>query len=176
MPSLSGLPLSLPSHPSGSSQSTELGSLAAQQVPARCLFHTWCCVYVTAALQAVHCPLPPHVHMSFLYVCISIPALKIGSSILDHFSRLQTYALIYLFFSFWLCFTLYDRLYPSTYLANSKYIWSCSHDCCDLLVLLSITIITVTAGDTIIIDPGDWESALHSDFQILSVLLLSPLL
>ena len=99
-----------PLNPSGPSQSTELGSLAVQQVPARCLFHTWCCVYVTATLQAVHCPLPPHVHMSFLYVCISIPALKIGSSVLDHFSRLQTYALIY-----GICFSLSDLPYFSLY-------------------------------------------------------------
>ena len=101
-----------PLTPSGSSQSTELGSLAVQRLPASCLFHTWCCVYVTASLQVVHCRLPPHVHMSFLYVCISIPALKIGSSALDHFSRLQTYALIYD-----ICFSLSD--FASLFMTDS---------------------------------------------------------
>ena len=154
MPSLLGLPLTLPSHPSGSSQSPERGSLCLQQLPASCLFHTWRCVHVIAVRPL---PLPPHVHMPFLSVCISVPALKIGSSVLYHFSRLHTYAvnIWYLFFSFWLCLTLYDRLYPSTYLANFKYIWSCSHDCCNLLVVVSMTIITVTTGNTIIVDHGD---------------------
>ena len=110
-----------PIPPSRSPESPRLSPLYYAVAPTSYQFCTWC-VYVSLLLSRLsHCPLPPHVHMSFLYVCISIPALQIGSSVLYHFSRLHTYTLIYICFSL-SDFTLYDRFYPSTYLANFKYI------------------------------------------------------
>ena len=50
----------------------------------------------------------PHVHMPILYISISIPALKIGSSV--HFSRFHIYALIYDICFSLSYFPLYDRL------------------------------------------------------------------
>ena len=50
---------------------------ALQQVPISYLFHTWCvCVYINPSLPLrPTLSLPDCVHMSILYVCISIPAL-----------------------------------------------------------------------------------------------------
>ena len=55
---------------------------AVQQAPIRYLFHTWQCICISATL-----PMPPThsvhhcVHLSLLYVCISIPALWTGPSV-----------------------------------------------------------------------------------------------
>ena len=88
-----------PIPPSRSPESPRLSPLYYAVAPTSYQFCTWC-VYVSLLLSRLsHCPLPPHVHMSFLYVCISIPALQIGSSVLYHFSRLHTYTLIYICFS-----------------------------------------------------------------------------
>ena len=71
-PSLLSLPPTpAPFHPSRSSQSAELSSLAVQQPPTSCLFYTWCvCMSI---------PVHPTVYQSVLYTCVSIPALQIGS-------------------------------------------------------------------------------------------------
>ena len=58
----------------------ELGSL--QQLPSSLLFCSWQCIYVTAILPV--CPTLPFicwVHQSILYMCVSIPALQMGSSV-----------------------------------------------------------------------------------------------
>ena len=60
-----------------------------------------CILYVNPYLQLT--PPPPHVHMSILYTCISIPALQIGS--LVSFYRFHVCALIYD-----ICFSLSDLL------------------------------------------------------------------
>ena len=59
----------------------------------------------------------PHVHMPILYISISIPALKIGSSV--HFSRFHIYALIYDICFSLSYFPLYDRLSIHPYLLIS---------------------------------------------------------
>ena len=69
MPSLLGLPLTLPSHPSGSSQSPERGSLCLQQLPASCLFHTWRCVHVIAVRPLPPSPSRPHALSLCLHLC-----------------------------------------------------------------------------------------------------------
>ena len=54
---------------------------AIQHVPTSHLFYTWKCIYVKPNLPVhptLHLSLC--VHISILYVCISIPALKPGSS------------------------------------------------------------------------------------------------
>ena len=53
-----------------------------QQLPTIYLFHTWWCVYFSATLS-IHPPLScPHcVHKFILYVCVSVNALQIGSSV-----------------------------------------------------------------------------------------------
>ena len=55
---------------------------AVPQVPTSYLFYAWQCIYVKPNLP-IHPILPfPHcVHTSVLYICISIPALQIGSSV-----------------------------------------------------------------------------------------------
>ena len=53
-----------------------------QRLPTSFLINTWWCTYVSAALS-VHPSLPFHlcVRKSLLYVCVSVPALQIGSSV-----------------------------------------------------------------------------------------------
>ena len=86
IPSLLDLPPSYPSLPSRSPQSTELSSLrytaGFQQVPTSCMFYTWQYTDVNPSV-----PGPPTlpflccVHMFILYICVSILALQIGSSV-----------------------------------------------------------------------------------------------
>ena len=69
-------------------------------------------MYVSASFSNLfRPPLPHHVHMSILYVCISIPALQIGSSV-PFFSISYTVVCFFL-----TSFTLYDRLsvHPHSY-------------------------------------------------------------
>ena len=84
------LPLEPPSHfppfptPLGCYRSLVWGPRVIQQTPIGCLFYIQCCVCVHAALSI---PLnlsflsPALVHKSVLYICISIAALEIGSSV-----------------------------------------------------------------------------------------------
>ena len=67
------------SHPPRSSQSTELTFLCFI-AGSHCLsiLHMVMCM---SALISQFIPLPPYVHMSLLYICISTPALEIGSSV-----------------------------------------------------------------------------------------------
>ena len=70
----------LPAHPSRSSWSPELRSLCCEQLLTSCLLHTWRCRHGNATLPVgpTHLsPTCPHV----LYVCVSIPALEIDSSV-----------------------------------------------------------------------------------------------
>ena len=85
IPSFLSLPPITPSYPSRSSQSTELSSLC-QTATGHLLSVLPKCTRAGAALSiclTLSSPLPaPHVHKSLLYVHVSIPALKIGSSAL----------------------------------------------------------------------------------------------
>ena len=70
-----------PLHPTPSrvSRSTELSSLC-YIAASHWLFYTRECIYVNATLS-IHPPSFPHcVHVSVLYMCVSVPALQIGSS------------------------------------------------------------------------------------------------
>ena len=61
-------------HPSGSSQNTELSTSG--------LFYTLSCAYVSPDLPGRPTLLsPPCVHVSILYIWVSIPALQVGSSV-----------------------------------------------------------------------------------------------
>ena len=97
-----------PSHSSGSSQSTKWASCVLQKVLTSYLFYTWWCIYVNLSLPILPTLPSPHVHMPILCISVSIPALKIGSSIC--FSSFHTYALIYDICFSLSYFPLYDRL------------------------------------------------------------------
>ena len=75
-----------------------------QQLPTSYLFYTWSCLDVNATLSICFTlPSRHHAHKSVPYVCISIPALQIGSSVL--FFQIS-YMLIYN-----ICFSLFDLFY-----------------------------------------------------------------
>ena len=63
------------------------------------IYFTYGSIYMSSLVsQFITLPLtPPHVHVSILYICVSIPALQIVH--LYHFSRFHIYALIYICFS-----------------------------------------------------------------------------
>ena len=82
------IPLEPPSHPLP--DPTDLGRHRAQgwapgvmqQLPTSCLFHTSWRTYVNATLSVrspVSCP--HRVHESILHICVSVPALQIGSCV-----------------------------------------------------------------------------------------------
>ena len=75
-------PLHTPSLPSRSSQSTELSSLC---YTATChwlsILHMVMDMFQCLSLNLSHPLLPQCVHKSVLYVCITVPALYIGSSV-----------------------------------------------------------------------------------------------
>ena len=79
-PSWTSLPPPTPSYPSKLSQSTGLSSLC--YIAALCF--TYGSVYVSTPVSQFvpSSPSPPpyHVHNSILYICVSIPALQIGSA------------------------------------------------------------------------------------------------
>ena len=87
IPSLLNLPPTTPSYPSRSSQSIELSSLC-QTATGRSLsvlheVDVCQCCSLNLSHPPLSIPLPAaHVHKSLLYVRVSIPALKIGSSAL----------------------------------------------------------------------------------------------
>ena len=107
VPSLLNLPPTpTPSHSSRLSQSTSLSSLS----------HTanshWLSTLQRVVYMLPHCSLsvppspsthlPTCVHKSVLYVCVSIAALQIGSSVLSFQIPYISINIWYLFFSFWL--------------------------------------------------------------------------
>ena len=70
-----------PPHPSRSPQSTEVSFCAAQQVPMMIL-HMEACIYRSQSPNSSHPPLPSScVHTPVFYICVSIPALQIPSSV-----------------------------------------------------------------------------------------------
>ena len=83
---------------------------AIQSVLISCLFYTQC-TYVNPNLPIHPTPASPlGIHTFVLYVCVSISALQISSSV--PFFRFHIYALIYdICFSLLTYFTLYDSLY-----------------------------------------------------------------
>ena len=80
--SLLGLPPT-PLHPTPLVHHRALSwaSCATQQLPTSCLFYKWQCTYASTTLLIHLTPRPPPCHMSVLCICISIPALQIGSSV-----------------------------------------------------------------------------------------------
>ena len=81
-PSWASFPPRTPIPPPRSSRSTELSSPAIHQLPASFLFHTWWCIHINPNLPVHLTPASPaQVHTSDLYIFVSIPALKIGSSV-----------------------------------------------------------------------------------------------
>ena len=82
------LPLGLPSHPAPPSRplghhgAPSWAPHAIHQLPASFLFHTWWCIHINPNLPVHLTPASPaQVHTSDLYIFVSIPALKIGSSV-----------------------------------------------------------------------------------------------
>ena len=69
-----------PSHPLGHHRAPSWAPCAVQQLCTSYLLYTWYCAYINTNLP-VPTPLPPRVHKSILYVCISVPTLQIGSSV-----------------------------------------------------------------------------------------------
>ena len=83
IPSLLDLPLTPPSHPLGHHRAPSWAPCAIQHLPTSYLCYTWQCVYISATLSI--CPtlsFPLSVHKCILDVCVSLPALQIGSSVL----------------------------------------------------------------------------------------------
>ena len=81
-PSWAYLTLSPSTHPSRSSQSTELSSLCCR--PAShwlSILHVVVYTRQSYSPSSPHPPFSPHAHMSVLYICISISALQVRSSI-----------------------------------------------------------------------------------------------
>ena len=81
---------------------------AIRQLPTSRLFYTSSCIDVSATLSALPTFPSPHcMHKSLLYVCISISALQIGSSVLFfQIPYIYIYTLIYN-----VCFSLSDFLH-----------------------------------------------------------------
>ena len=83
------------SYPSGLSWSTQMSSLCYKSRFPVLNYYTHDSVYMSILISHfIPIPLPHnYAHMSVLYVCVSIPALKIGSSV--PFFRFLIYVLIY---------------------------------------------------------------------------------
>ena len=95
--------LECPTHPIPES----LTSVSPQSLKQSFLFYTWQCIYVNASLPSHPTLAFLHVHMPLLYVCLSIPAWQISSSV-PFFYITYIYVLIYdTCFSH---FILYDKL------------------------------------------------------------------
>ena len=114
-PSLNSLTSPSPSHHSRLSQSPCLGSLS-HTVNSHWLFilHiTYLCIVSFLVTLSIHLtlglPCSLHVHKSVLYVCVSIAALQINSSVLflDCIYMYQYMTFIFLFLTY---FTLCNRL------------------------------------------------------------------
>ena len=80
LPFFLGLP---PSHPSRSAQSTGLSSLCFTAASHQLSVYQWpwICVSVTLPVGSAFSSPNPRVHKYVLYVCIFIPALQVGSSL-----------------------------------------------------------------------------------------------
>ena len=111
------LPLEPPSptppfHPSRPSHITELSSLCyIQLLPTSSLFHTWSCPYATLICESnatlsicPAVPFPSGIRKTVCYICVSIPALQIGS-LVPFFQIPYIYV-----FKFNICFSLSDLL------------------------------------------------------------------
>ena len=101
-------------HPSplGHHRALRRALCAVRQLPTSSLFYTSSCIDVSATLSA-HPTFPsPHcTHKSVLYVCISIPGLQIGSSVL-FFQIPYIYIYIYIHTLIYkVCFSLSDFLH-----------------------------------------------------------------
>ena len=74
-------PLLYPTHP-GHHRALSWASCPLEQVPSSYLFHTQSRIYVNPILPfSPTLPLPHSIHMSVIYVCVSVSALKIDSSV-----------------------------------------------------------------------------------------------
>ena len=95
--------LSTPSHRSRLSQSTRLSSLCSiSSFPLATSLHMTVYICQCYPLNSFHPFLPPLCPKSVLYVCISIPALQIGSSVPLFYILYICVNIRNLFFSFWL--------------------------------------------------------------------------
>ena len=99
------LPLVSASHPPyptplGCHTGSSWSPCAMQQLPTSHSFYIWQCTYVNAALS-LHpsFPFPLCVLKSILYVCVSIPALPLGSSVPFFQIPYMCVSIRYLFFS-----------------------------------------------------------------------------
>ena len=101
IPSLLALPPTALPHPNplGHHRARSRVPCARQHVPTGYRLYPWWCVYVKRISQLTP---TPHVRTSFLYVCISIPALQIVSSLPVFLIPRINVNIQYLFFSFWL--------------------------------------------------------------------------
>ena len=99
-----------PSHPSRSPQSTELSSWChTANFRKLSVLHVAVHICKFPSPNSSHSPLPlTCVHISAVSICVSIPALQIGSSLLFLLIPHTCVNTQYLFFSFWLHFGLMD--------------------------------------------------------------------
>ena len=106
IPSLSSLPPMPISHPSRSSQSTQLSSL--HQIPTSSPFYTWQCIFINSSLL-IHPPFSVSTCPFFMSASLSLPCKLVH---LYHFSRFHKYALIYNIFLFLIspCMTVYMQM------------------------------------------------------------------
>ena len=110
-PSWPFFPLPYPT-PLGHRRALSWAPCALRKLPTSCLFCTWWCIYVSAALNLFYPLLPtlcshvPSLPSLHLHLC-SCPA----STFISTFSRFHIYALMYdIYFSLSDLFPLYDRL------------------------------------------------------------------
>ena len=95
--------LNLPPTPLGWYRAPVWVSWAIQQIPVGYLFSIWYCKFPCYSFHTSHPLLPsPHVHKSILYVCFSISALKINSSVTFLSFTHVCIRKLYLSFSCWL--------------------------------------------------------------------------
>ena len=109
--------------PPGHYRAPSWAPCAGQQVPTSYLFYRWWCVYVGPTLSIHPALLFPHhacVSMSILYVCISIPALEIASSVPFFYVPHIGINMWYLLFSLWLTYSVRQTLGPPTFLQMTK--------------------------------------------------------
>ena len=112
IPCLLGLHPTSISHPSRSSENTTLGPHAIQKVPTSYFTHG--SVYISMLLSQIILPPPPFTvsTKSVFCICISIPALKMGSSV--PFSRFRVCVCVLSQFScIWLFVTLWAAAHDS---------------------------------------------------------------
>ena len=102
-PSWTSLPPPTPSHSSQLSQSTWFELPASYSKFPLAIYFAYGNVYVSVLLSIHSTLFFPHcVHMSVLYVCISVAALPIGSLVPSFYIPYICANMWYLFFSFWL--------------------------------------------------------------------------